>query len=350
MRNFFGKLVLLSFIMMIGLTFAAIPVSAKIICKVAHVDPGDPFMSPDQAGAIVFKSMVETATNGEIEVQIFPASVLGKERESMEMLKNNLIQVYIATVGGMASVYPLIGILDLPFAIPNFSVAYEVFDGWFGDKLKKSIFDKTGIRCLEVTDQSGFFHFTNNKRLIRTPEDFKGIKFRTMALPSHIAFFKALGSSAIPISWAEVYTSLQTGVADGQHNPTVVILSGKLYEVQKYLTLTGHLWSTHWFLMNEGWFKSLTDEQKKIVTDAARTAKVAGRGITRIYESSEKGLPFLEKNMKVYQPSIKEKEGFASITIPTMKSFIKENLGEEGVALQRDFLKAIEDAKKKFGY
>jgi tripartite ATP-independent transporter DctP family solute receptor len=330
--------------------FASSPCFAKRILKLGHIDPDDPFIAPDQAASVVFKNMVDTGTNGEIEVQVFPSSILGKERESMEMVKNGLLQGYLASAGSMASFWPLVGILDTPFAIPNFSIAYDVFDGWFGEKLKRSFFEKTGIRCLEITDASGFFNFTNNKRQIRSVEDVKGIKFRSMALPSHMAFFRALGASAIPISWAEVYTSLQTGVVDGQHNPLGQIIQNKIYEVQKYLSLTNHIFSTHWFLTNEDFFRSLSSEQQKIVTDAALVAKVASRGITRIVASTDKGIPLLAKRMEIYQPTAKEKEAFAAVVIPAMRSFIKNYLGDEGVALQNDFLKAIEESKKKLGY
>ena len=345
-----SKIICVLILSVFVILFAASPCFAKRIFKIGHIDPDDPFVAPDQAAAVVFKNMVMTGTNGEIEVQIFPSSMLGKERESMEMVKNGLLQGYLASAGAMATFWPLVGILDTPFAIPNFSIAYDVFDGWFGEKLKRSFFENTGIRCLEITDASGFFNFTNNKRQIRSLADVKGIKFRTMALPSHIAFFKAMGASAIPISWSEVYTSLQTGVVDGQHNPLGQIIQNRIYEVQKYLSLTNHIFSTHWFLINEDFFRSLSGEQQKIVTDAALVAKVASRGITRIVASTDKGIPFLAKRMEIYQPSAKEKDTFAVVTIPAIRSFIKEDLGDAGVALQNDFLKAIEDSRIKFGY
>jgi TRAP-type transport system periplasmic protein len=335
-------------VLCLGLT--VLPASAKKIIKIGHIDPDDPFLSPDQAASVVFKSMVESGTNGEIEVQIFPASVLGKERESMEQLQKGLIQAYIASAGAMATFWPMVGVLDTPFAIPNYSVAYDVFDGKFGDKLKKSILDKAKVRCLEVTDAAGFFSFTNSKKQVKTVDDLKGVKYRTMSLPSHIAFFKAMGASAIPIAWSEVFTSLQTGVVDGQHNPLGQIISGKIYEVQKYLSLTNHIFSTHWFLMNEDFFKGLTPDEKKVVLDAAQVAKVASRGITRVYLSTDKGLPFLAKKMEVYQPSAKERETFAKVAIPAMKQWVKENLKDEGVALQNDFLKTIADSSKRLGY
>jgi TRAP-type C4-dicarboxylate transport system substrate-binding protein len=171
-----------------------------------------------------------------------------------------------------------------------------------------------------------------------------------MSLPSHIAFFKAMGASAIPISWAEVYTSLQTGVVDGQHNPLGQIIQNKIYEVQKYLSLTNHIFSTHWFLVNEDFYRSLSTNEQKIISDAALVAKVASRGITRIVASSEKGIPFLAKRMEIYQPSAQEKETFASVVVPAMQLFVRDNLGEGGIALQDEFLNAIRESKKKLGY
>ncbi len=323
---------------------------SKTIVKLAHIDPADPFMSADHAGAVVFKNMVEAGTNGEIEVRLYPASQLGNSRESMAMLKKGTLQIFLSSAGGLATVYPLLGVLDTPFAIPNMSVAWDVFDGPFGDELKKSILDKTGLRLIEVLDQGGFFHFTNNKRPITKLEDIKGIKFRTMTLPSHISFFRSMDGSAIPIAWAELYTSLQTGVVDGQHNPFAPILGSKLYEVQKYLTLSGHMWSTHWFLANDKWYTSLSPEHQQVVRDAANVAKTAGRAITKIYESSAKGFPTIKKAMEVNSLSTATKDEFAKVTIPAMTEFIQKELGEEGVALQKDFLDAIKESRKNLNF
>ena len=344
----FALFVVITIVLCLGLT--VMPASAKKLIKLAHVDTDDPTIAADHAFSVVFKNLVESGTNGEVEVQIFPASVLGKERESMEMLQRGLIQGYLATTGAMATFWPLVGVLDTPFAIPNYSVAYDVFDGPFAERLKKSVEEKVKVRCLEITDAAGFFCFTNSKKKIRTVDDVKGLKFRTMAMPSHIAFFKAMGASAIPISWSEVFTAMQTGVIDGHHNPLGQIIYAKIYEVQKYLTLTNHIFSTHFFIMNAAFFNGLTPDEKAVVIDAARVAKVASRGIPRTYLSTEKGLPFLSKHMDVYQPTPKEQKTFAKVAIPAMQQWVKENLKQEGVDLQNGFLKAIADSTKKLGY
>ena len=324
---------------------------AKSVIKLAFVSSEDPYLSVDGATAAVFKNLVEAGTNREIEVRLFPAAVLGQEREMMEMLKGGLIHVNLATAGSMGSFFPLYGAFDIPYLVPNHSVAYDVWDGAFGQKVDKLILEKTGLRSLGFYGQDGFYHITNNTRPIKSVADMKGLKFRTMTLPSHIKFFESMGASAIPMSWAELYTSLQTGVIDGQHNPIGYTVQGKFQEVQKYMTLTSHMYAVGFLLVNDDWFQSLSPEHQNVVVDAARVARVAGRGITSIVSADKsKGLPFLGEQMEIYSPTPKEIEGFANATIPSMKKYVKESLGKEGEDLLNDYIQAVEDSKKKLGY
>lgn len=323
----------------------------KSVIKVAFIGSDDPYVSVDGATAVVFKNLVETGTNGEVEVQLYPGGVLGQEREMMEMLKAGMIQVHLATAGSMGAFFPLYGVFDIPYLIPSYSVAYDVWDGWFGNKVDQLIFAKTGLRSLGFFAQSGFYHITNNKKVIKNVDDVKGLKFRTMTLPSHIKVFEAMGASAIPISWAELYTSLQTGVIDGQHNPVGYIVQGKLQEVQKHMTLTGHMYAVGFFLVNDQWFQSLTLDQKNVVLDAARVAKTAARGMNSLVNADiEKGLPFLKKYMEIYKPSPAELKGFQDATIPPMRKYISETLGQEGTDLLNDYIKAVKESEQKLNY
>lgn len=345
----------LCLVLAILMTFSLTPLTgatqAKSVIKLAFVSSEDPYLSVDGATAAVFKNLVEAGTNHEIEVRLFPAAVLGQEREMMEMLKGGLIHVNLATAGSMGSFFPLYGAFDIPYLVPNYSVAYDVWDGPFGEKVDKLIFEKTGLRSLGFYGQDGFYHLTNNKRPIKSVADMKGLKFRTMTLPSHIKFFESMGASAIPMSWAELYTSLQTGVIDGQHNPVGYTVQGKFYEAQKYMTLTRHMYAVGFLLVNDQWFQSLSPEFQNVVVDAARVARVAGRGITAIVNSDkEKGMPLLAKHMEIYTPTPTEIAGFAKVTIPAMKKYVKESLGAEGDALLNDYIQAVETSKKNLGY
>ncbi|MEA3285473.1 MAG: DctP family TRAP transporter solute-binding subunit [Synergistota bacterium] len=315
------------------------------VLKLAHLNPQQPFENATGAMAAVFKSMVEAGTNGSVQVKIFPAGQLGNERETMEQVKVGVVQSYIASAGGMAPFYPLYGVLDIPFAVPNYAVAWKVFDGPFGEYLKEDIKKVTGFKVLGFGEAGGFFQLSNSVRPIKTVEDMKGLKMRTMTLPTHQNLMKTYGAAATPIAWAEVYTALQTGVADGQHNPLPIVLLGKLFEVQKYLTLTNHIYSTYCWIMNDEFWDGLSDDEKEVVNSSAITAIVAGRGLNRIIEGSDRGLPtIIEKGMEVNTPTPEAMEQFRKMGKDSAMVFIKENFGDKGVEIADLYLEAIDDA------
>ncbi len=314
--------------------------AAKTI-KLHHLNKDDPFDNPTGAMATVFKSLVEAGTNGAITVQTFPSGQLGKDKDAVQQVKAGVIQAGIHSVGGFASVYPLIGILDIPFAFSNISKTYEVFDGPFGDKLAASIEGKTGLHVLGFGDSGGFFQLTNSKRPIHSPEDMKGVKIRTMGLDTHKAIITAMGGQPAAISWSEVYTALQTGVADGQMNPIPIIAFAKFQEVQKYLTLSGHLFAPYVWVMNTEFWNSLSDSEKYVVDYAVKSAIVAGRGMGRVIEASDRGLKALSKKMEVNTLTADEKEAFRKVAVPAVKKLIIEKFGAEGEELLNAFLEAV---------
>lgn len=318
------------------------PAFAAKTLKLHHLNNNDPFDNPTGAMATVFKSLVETGTNGEVEVQLFPNSQLGKDSEVIFQVKAGVIQSGIHSVGGTAAAYPLIGVLDVPFAYPNISSTYEVFDGPFGQQLAEDIHAKTGIKVLGFGDSGGFFALTNSRREVRSPEDMKGLKIRTMGLDSHKAVIQSLGGQPAAIAWSEVYTALQTGVADGQMNPVPIISFAKFAEVQEYLTLTGHLFTPYVWTINDKFYNSLTPEQQEVINYAARSAITAGRGMARAIEASDRGLAQLQQSMKVYTPTAEEREAFRAASQPVVKQVIVDKYGEEGEALMNAFLAALQ--------
>ncbi len=328
------------------LSLVPLPAQAAKTMKLAHLNSDDPFDNATGAMATVFKSLVEAGTNGSVQVQLFGSGQLGKDTEVLQQVKAGAVQSTIATTGGMASIYPLIGVMDVPFAYPNISATYAVLDGSFGQKLAADINKKTGLKVLGFGDSGGFFAITNSKRPLKSVADMKGLKIRTMGLKTHQTLVSSLGGQPASIAWAEVYTSLQTGVADGQMNPVPIIKFAKFDEVQKYLTLTGHFFTPYPWVINQKFYDSLTDDEKAVVNYAARSAIVAGRGISRIIESSERGLPALAQKMEIHTLSDAEKAKFREASVPAVKAYIVETLGAEGEALMNDFLAAIKDASK----
>jgi tripartite ATP-independent transporter DctP family solute receptor len=319
---------------------------AEKTLKLAHLNKNDPFDNATGAMASVFKSLVEAGTNGSVKVEIFPDGQLGKDNEVLQQVKAGIVQSSIASVGGIASVYPMIGILDVPFAFPNISTTYEVLDGPFGQKLSADMTKKTGLGVLGFGDSGGFFVFTNSKRAIKSPEDMKGLKIRTMGLESHKTMVSSLGGQPVAINWAEVYTSLQTGVADGQMNPVPIVKFAKFDEVQKYLTLSNHLFTPYVWVINKRFYDGLSAQERNVVDYAARSAIVAGRGISRIVEASDRGLPALAAKMQVYSPTAEERAKFRAAAQPAVLDYVKKTFGAEGEDMLKSFFAAIDAANK----
>lgn len=330
----------------LALALAASPAMAQKVLKLSHLNPADPLDNATGAMAAVFKNLVESGTNGAVKVDVYPDGRLGKDPEVLQQVKAGVVQSMIATTGGMASVYPMIGVLDLPFAFPNISATYEVFDGSFGKKMGGDIEKKTGMKVLGFADSGGFFAISNSKRPIKEPKDLGGLKIRTMTLESHKAIISSLGGQPVAIAWPEVYTSLQTGVADGQMNPIPIVKFAKFEEVQKYLSLTNHLFAPYVWVINKPFYDGLTDEQKSVVSYAAKSAIVAGRGLSRIIEASDRGLPALAAKMEVYTPTPEEKKAFRELAQPAVKAYIAKTFGAEGDDMLAAFLAAVDEAAK----
>jgi len=327
------------------LALGTTPVFAAKVIKLHHLNNDDPFDNPTGAMASVFKSLVEAGTNGSVEVQTFPNGQLGKDAEVLQQIKAGVVQSGIHSVGGFASTYPMIGVLDVPFAFPNISTTYAVFDGPFGARLTDDIEAKTGLEVLGFGDSGGFFAFTNSKHAIKSPADMKGLKIRTMGLDTHKTLVASLGGQPAAIAWSEVYTALQTGVADGQMNPVPIISFAKFDEVQGYLTLSQHLFAPYVWVINKEFFDGLSPEEQSVVRYAARSAIVAGRGMARVIEASDRGLPHLLKRMKVYTPTSEEREAFRAASQPAVRDIIVERFGAEGEEMLNTFLGAIEEAR-----
>lgn len=342
MKKSFLSLVIIVLVLLAG------PLAAqnKIVLKLAHLNAQQPFEIPSAAIAAVFKAAVEANSNGQIEVQIFDSGVLGKERETMIQVQGNIVQSYIASTGGMSTFYPLIDVTNLPFAFSSYAVGYKVYDGEFGKAMAEDIRQKTRFKVLGFGESGGFFAFTNSKRPIRNPNDMRGLKIRTMTVPLHQDIVKSLGGAPTAIAWAEVYTSLQTGVVDGQMNPISIINMAKFYEVQKYITLTNHLYAPYVWVISDTFYQRLTPELRKVVDSAAKEALLAGRGLSRLIDSTEKGLPILQARMEVYTPTAAEMRSFREMTIPAAKAFIEKQFGRDGALWVDRFLAAIEQAEK----
>ncbi len=322
--------------------------AADVTIRIGHLNPADAFESHSGAMTTIFKSLVETASAGQIEVKLYPNGQLGKDNEVIQQVRDGIVESCISSAGGVAQHYPLVGVFDIPFAFPNIAVANRVIDqrSSFGKKFSSDLERKIGLKVLGLIDSGGFFAFTNSKRPIKSVADMKDLRIRTMTLPTHQTMVGSLGAKPTPLPWAEVYTALQTGVADGQMNPIPIIAFAKFDEVQKYLSITNHVITPYVWMMNGDFYRGLSSEHRAIVDWASEVATEAGRGVSRVIEASERGLPKLAQKMQVNAVPPSELKKFAAMAQPAVRKLIEEKLGADGVDMLNAMLAAIDEAQQ----
>jgi tripartite ATP-independent transporter DctP family solute receptor len=222
-----------------------------------------------------FAKEVEKRTEGRYKIQTFYSASLGAEREATEAVQLGTQELTFTSTGPIPNFVPEVKILDVPFLFRDYAHARAVLDGPIGQELLQK-FDARGMKAL-AWGENGFRHMTNSKRSVSAPEDLKGLKMRTMENPVHVQAYKGFGIIPTPMAFSEVFTALQQGTVDGQENPLSVITSAKFDQVQKYLTLTGHVYSPCVFLMNKGAFDKLSAADKTAFLEAAKEGVKANR-------------------------------------------------------------------------
>ena len=268
---------------------------------------------------------VEKRTNGRIKIQNFYSGSLGGERESIESVQLGTQELATTSTGPVPNFVPETRILDIPFLFRDKAHARAVLDGPIGQELLTK-FDSKGFKAL-AWGENGVRHMTNSKRSVNTPADLKGLKMRTMENPVHVAAYKGLGIVTTPMAFPEVFTALQQGTVDGQENPLSVIMAANFDQVQKHLSLTGHVYSPCVILMNKATYDKLSAGDKQIFLDAAKEAVKANRA--RVDKDDANGVAVLrQKGMTVIENIDKSKfvATLAPINAQFEKQFGKENL------------------------
>lgn len=298
----------------------------------------DPDKNAVHAFAIHLKTLVEEKTQGQLELVLYPNSMLGTEEERMEQTMSSP-SLNIASFAGVSPLVDEIFISATPFLFDNFDSARAFFDeGQYWQEISTSLKERAGVDMLSVVEEGGFLAFTNNKRPINSPTDFKGLRFRAMD-PSQVALYEAFGASGTPIPWTEVYMSLRTGVADGQMNPPMYIILGSLYEVQQYLTLANIKYSMQFLVGNSALMESLDETTRTAFLEAIAEATTAARDNNEAQVESRIAY-LVEKGMEVIRPTREDLDAFRNIGQPAFLSWLKER----GIDQQLIDM-ALEDAK-----
>ena len=296
--------------------FLSAPAEAKMTLKLATVTPDHHAYT---MGGKEFARLIQEGTKGEITIKVYGGGQLGKgERELLEGLQVGTIDLAVTATGPVSNFSPEMGVVDLPFLFTSTAHVDKVLDGAVGRRLLDGL-EKAKIKGLAFFE-NGFRNFTNSKRPLLKPADFKGLKFRTMENPVHLASVRQLGAQAVPMSWGEVYTSLQTGVMDGQENPVAIIHAFKLSEVQKYLSLTGHFYSPAPLTMCLKKFKGLKPEYQELFLKAALAAAAYERKLIRDNEAKQLA-DLKSQGMEISQV---DKEIFVQAMAPVYDEFGKK--------------------------
>lgn len=234
---------------------------------------------PTVTGMEKFAELVKEKSGGKIKVNLFPGGVLGGDQANVSALQGGTLDLVVMNSGILSSQVKEFAIYDFPFQFANPEEAEAVVDGEFGKDMHSKLEGKglVGLAYWEL----GFRDLTNGKRAINTVEDIAGLKIRVIPNPINLDWVKALGANPVPMAFPEVYAALETRALDGQENPVTVILANRFNEVQKHLVLTHHQYNPQSLLMSKKVWDGLSDDEKKIVSEAATEAATAQRQAAR---------------------------------------------------------------------
>lgn len=289
------------------LTLSSVMASAVTVVKVGHGANQNYHM---HRAMVHFKDVLEKQSNGRYEVQIFPSSQLGPDREMIEGVQSGVLQMAVSPSSFYSNWDKSFDAIELPFIYPNKQAALDTVYGSAGDKMLDRLapINLVGLGWLE----NGVRHVTNNKREIRTPADLKGVKLRTMKVPAHMDTFNTLGASAVPMNFGEVYSALQQGVIDGQENPVAIIHSQRFFEVQKYMSLTGHVFTFYIPVISKDFWDSISAEDHKLFRAAMVEAQKHQQMLVNAEESNQL-TEIQNSGVKVSKLNVEEINQFKSL-------------------------------------
>jgi tripartite ATP-independent transporter DctP family solute receptor len=275
---------------------------------------------PQGQGAQKFADLLAESSGGKIKVRLFPGGTLGGDVQTVSALQGGTLDITVLNSGILAAQAPDFAMLDFPFLFNDVKEAHAVMDGPVGQKLAAQL-DSKGLVGLGYWDL-GFRNVTNSKQPINRLEDMQGLKIRVIQSPIYLETFSALGANPVPMAFPEVYTGLEQRTIDGQENPFTVIEGSKFFEVQKYLSVTGHIFNPQSLIISGKTWNRLNDDEKSLIREAAAKAQVFQREVTAA--SMDKARATLQAHIAVNDISPTEKDRFRERVQPVIDKFSKQ--------------------------
>lgn len=301
-------------------------VSAQTVLKIGYATSKE---SHYGVGSTVFCDEIEKSTQGRYKCQQFPSSALGGEREQIEAVQLGTQDLTNTSTGPLGNFLSEAKIFDIPFLFRDYNHARHTMDGPIGQDVLKKLQTK-GLIGLAWTE-NGFRHMTNSKRAIVQASDAAGLKLRTMENKVHMEGYKTFGLLPTPMPFPELFTALQQGTVDGQENPIPVILSSKFSQVQKHLSLTGHVYSPAVLLLSPTVWNKLSEADKKVFMEAAAKGAAAQR--KKVNDDENGGIAQLKKDgMQVVEKV--DGDSFRKAVAPAYAGFAREFGADKIAAIQ----------------
>ena len=271
--------------------------------KTYRLTHNTPEAHPNHKAAVRMVDAIRERTHGEVDIQIFPNNALGAPNETIGQVRMGIIDYAISTPADMDKFARPLGVVFTPYQFSSYDDAHAIIDGPGHDWLAAQAL-KAGFEWIAPFEW-GFRALTNNVRPINGPDDVKGLKIRVPPEIQNKAAMEGLGANTQTISFTEVYMALASGVVDGQENPIATIYTYKLYEVQKHLALTRHIYAPMIMVANENHWKSLTDEQRKIIREEATKAGAEARA--EVGDQEEAMIADMQKSgVQVTRPDVSQ--------------------------------------------
>jgi tripartite ATP-independent transporter DctP family solute receptor len=257
---------------------------------------------------------IKQQTNGRVEIQVFPNNQLGSDTDMLSQLRSGAIEFFTLSGLILSTLVPVASINGLGFVWESYDKVWPAMDGELGGYIRKQI-EKAGLYAFQKQYDNGYRQMTSSTRPIKGPDDLKGFKIRVPPSPLWTSMFKAFDAAPMSINFSEVYSALQTKVAEGQENPLSIIFFAKLFEVQKYLAETNHMWDGFWFLANGKMWNGLPPDVRDVISknfnESAITQRedIAKQNATFKKDLSEKGMEFVAVDQKPFRAKL-ESAGF----------------------------------------
>ncbi len=289
--------------------------AGKIVIKIGTGVAPD---HPENVGARKIKELVEKKAGDKLEVQVFTDGQLGDQRTMVENMRNGTLEITWVTVDFFGSYEPILNIFAAGYLFRDSAHSYKVFDGPIGNEVR-ALVEKHGVKLLGYYE-AGLRHVTNNVRPIVTPADIKGLKIRVPQAKYSLSTLKYMGANPVAMSFGELYTALQQKVVDGQENPVSNIYKSKFYEVQKYISLTGHQHLTHMVMYSDKLWNTLPPDLQKVVRDSVIESQDTQRKAVR--DDDQTLLAALKE--KGMQANEADRAAFRKIMEPQREEAVKE--------------------------